>query len=184
MGIYEQGASNSPPEPVMGHPMYPPLYNHTSDEQQQQSPPPAVLHPESYNTEEWATKLCGCCSDCDVCCQTCCCPCVSFGQIAEIVDDGQTTCAVQGAIYGLLCSIGIPCVYSFMWRQKLRRKFRLEKGACGDFCVHCCCGSCALCQEHRELQRRGLDPSLGWEVARQHFGSTMDVPTPQGGMRR
>lgn len=138
-------------------------------------------HPESLNTGEWSSALCGCCSDCDVCCQTCWCPCVTFGQIAEVVDEGRTACVIHGTIYGLLCSVGIPCVYSFLWRQKLRRKFFLEKGCCGDFCVHCCCELCALCQEHRELQSRGLDPSLGWELARHH---AQVAPTPAGGMQR
>jgi len=190
MGIYEQGTSNAQSEPVMGHPMYPPVYNHVHRSYEQPIPqmsdpvPVLAVYPEALNTGEWATTLCGCCSDCDVCCQTCWCPCVSFGQIAEIVDEGQTSCVVHGTIYGLLCSVGIPCLYSFMWRQKLRRKFRLEKGCCGDFCVHCCCGLCALCQEHRELQSHGLDPSFGWEVARQHLVLPTAAPNPPGVMLR
>lgn len=182
MGIYEQGTSNEHAQPVMGHPVYPPP-NAPAYHQHETNGVVPTSGP-GRNGAPWASKLCGCCSDCDICCQTCWCPCVTFGQIAEIVDEGQTPCCAQGTIYGALCSVGIPCVYSFRYRQKLRLKFGLEKGACGDFCVHCCCGLCALCQEHRELQSRGLDPSLGWEIAQQNLVRPMAVPTSPGGMYR
>ncbi|KAK3002393.1 hypothetical protein RJ639_020873 [Escallonia herrerae] len=38
----------------------------------------------------WSTGLCDCSSDCSNCCITCWCPCITFGQIAEIVDKGST----------------------------------------------------------------------------------------------
>ncbi|KAG0626918.1 hypothetical protein M758_2G161400 [Ceratodon purpureus] len=184
MGVYEQGTSNGQTEPVIGHPVYPPPVAFTQPlPAQMQMPPVRAVVPEGC-TGQWNASLCGCCSDCDMCCQTCWCPCVTFGQVAEVVDEGQVSCCVQATIYGLLCSVGIPCVYSFMWRQKLRQKFKLERGCCGDFCVHCCCAWCALCQEHRELRSRGLDPSLGWEVAQQTYFRPMAVPTPPGAMLR
>ncbi|KAK3007849.1 LOW QUALITY PROTEIN: hypothetical protein RJ639_013458, partial [Escallonia herrerae] len=31
-----------------------------------------------------------------------------------------------------------------------------------DWLIHCFCEWCALCQEYRELQHRGLDPSIGY----------------------
>lgn len=196
MGIYGEGGSNAPPEPVLGHPVYPPPnpYTHQGgpyapqpsyDHMPAQAPiggPPMVI--PTALTGEWTTDLCGCCSDCDLCCQTCWCPCVSFGQITEVLDEGRSSCFVQGTIYALLCTIGVPCVYSYRWRQRLRRKYMLEKGCCGDFCLHCCCGWCAICQEHRELQNRGLDPSLGWEVAQQNYVRPMVAPTAPGVMLR
>ncbi|KAK2994777.1 hypothetical protein RJ640_001683 [Escallonia rubra] len=39
---------------------------------------------------QWSTGLCDCASDCSNCCITCWCPCITFGQIAEIVDKGST----------------------------------------------------------------------------------------------
>lgn len=198
MGVYDQGASDGQTEPVMGHPVFPPpvafaqplpAQGHGQGQGQRQGPEPEV------DKGQWAATLCGCRGDLGLCCQTCWCPCVTFGQVAEIVDEGRTSCCEQAAVYALLCAVGIPCVYSSLWRQKLRRKFQLDSGSCcccggccgrcEDFCVHCCCGACALCQEHRELQSRGLDPSLGWEAAAQrtYFRPTA-VPTPPGVMLR
>ncbi|KAJ0763621.1 putative PLAC8 motif-containing protein [Helianthus annuus] len=39
---------------------------------------------------KWSSSLCACCSDVPNCCLTCWCPCITFGQIAEIVDKGNT----------------------------------------------------------------------------------------------
>ena len=133
---------------------------------------------------KWTTGLCGCCCDCNDCCLTFWCPCIAFGQIAEVVDDGQSSCCIHAVIYALLLSVGVPCIYSCMWRQKLRNKYRLEPGCCGDFGTHCICECCALCQEHRELRNRGLDPSLGWEANRANYVQPMAVPTPPGVMLR
>ncbi|GFP83545.1 protein plant cadmium resistance 1 [Phtheirospermum japonicum] len=38
----------------------------------------------------WSTGLCDCFSDFRNCCITCWCPCITFGQIAEIVDKGAS----------------------------------------------------------------------------------------------
>ncbi|KAL5726264.1 Cell number regulator 2 [Ranunculus cassubicifolius] len=40
---------------------------------------------------EWSTGLCDCCDDPSNCCMTCCCPCITFGRIAEVVDRGTTS---------------------------------------------------------------------------------------------
>nr|GEY18647.1 PLAC8 motif-containing protein [Tanacetum cinerariifolium] len=39
---------------------------------------------------EWSTGLCDCTEDMSSCCMTCWCPCITFGQIAEVVDKGIT----------------------------------------------------------------------------------------------
>ncbi|KAL4351996.1 hypothetical protein GQ457_06G039030 [Hibiscus cannabinus] len=53
--------------------------------------------------------------------------------------------------------IGMPCTY----RTKLRSKFGLPEAPAPDWVTHFLCEWCALCQEYRELQHRGWDPSLG-----------------------
>ncbi|KAK1425726.1 hypothetical protein QVD17_21081 [Tagetes erecta] len=135
---------------------------------------------------EWSTGLCDCRKDCSSCCLTCWCPCITFGRIAEVVDKGTTSCGVHGAIYSILCLFtGCECIYSFMYRSKLRQQYALPENPCNDCLVHCCCEWCALCQEYRELKHRGFEPSLGWQgnLARQNQGVVMP-PVGQTEMKR
>ncbi|KAJ6697536.1 hypothetical protein OIU85_003864 [Salix viminalis] len=82
--------------------------------------------------------------------------------IAEIVDKGTTSCAISGAIYGiLLWFTGCPCVYSCLYRTKMRKQLMFEERPCNDCLVHLCCDACALCQEYRELKHRGFDMAIG-----------------------
>ncbi|KAL8268966.1 hypothetical protein R6Q59_002764 [Mikania micrantha] len=134
---------------------------------------------------QWSTGLCDCGKDCSSCCLTWC-TFISFGQIAEIVDKGTTSCGAQGAIYLMLGLLtGCQCVYSFQYRSKLRHQYMLPEEPCNDCLVHCCCESCALCQEYRELKYRGFNPSLGWEgnLARQNQGIVLP-PVGPGEMER
>ncbi|KAI3683338.1 hypothetical protein L1987_83841 [Smallanthus sonchifolius] len=111
---------------------------------------------------EWSTGI-GDCGDCPTTCLiTCCFPCVTFGQIAEVLDEGKSSCAAQGFIYGALMMVSCHWLYACMFREKLQAKYGLPSDPCNDCCVHFCCDPCALCQEHEELRRRGLDPSKGW----------------------
>ncbi|CAA2974048.1 PLANT CADMIUM RESISTANCE 2-like [Olea europaea subsp. europaea] len=111
----------------------------------------------------WSTGLCHCCHDLSSCCLTCWCPCVTFGRIAEIVDRGSTSCGVSGVLYSImLCLTGCSCLYSCFYRSKLRGQYFLDESPCTDCCVHCCCETCALCQEYRELKNQGFDMSIGW----------------------
>ncbi|GAV66652.1 PLAC8 domain-containing protein [Cephalotus follicularis] len=111
----------------------------------------------------WSSGLCDCFSDCQNCCITWWCPCITFGQIAEIVDKGSSACGVNGALYTVIaCVTGCACCYSCFYRSKMRQQYKLKESPCGDCLVHCFCESCALCQEYRELKSRGIDPSIGW----------------------
>ncbi|TYI43540.1 hypothetical protein ES332_A01G177100v1 [Gossypium tomentosum] len=113
----------------------------------------------------WSSGLCDCFSDWRNCCITCWCPCVTFGQIAEIVDKESSSCGVNGALYTLIaCVTGCACCYSCFYRSKMRQQYMLKKHPCGDCLVHCCCEYCALCQEYRELKTRGYDLSDGMEI--------------------
>lgn len=71
-------------------------------------------------------------------------------------------CGMSGGLYGLIGFVtGCCCIYSGFYRSKLRKQYLLPESPCNDFLVHCCCESCALGQEYRELQHRGFDMSLG-----------------------
>ncbi|KAB2045529.1 hypothetical protein ES319_D01G168200v1 [Gossypium barbadense] len=122
-------------------------------------------------------------------CLTCWCPCITFGRIAEIVDHGSTSCGVSGALYALIGILtGCPCIYSCVYRSRMRSEYMLEDRPCNDCCLHFCCEACALCQEYRELKNRGFDMSLGWHgnmARQQNQGLQMpSAPVMESGMKR
>ncbi|KAI4330286.1 hypothetical protein MLD38_028586 [Melastoma candidum] len=137
----------------------------------------------------WSSGLCHCFDDPQNCLITCFCPCVTFGQIAEIVNKGSISCAATGAIYAILGLVGLPCIYSCLYRSRLRGQYDVEESPAADCLVHFCCEPCALCQEYRELHGRGFDMAIGWEanMDRQKRGvrtTTMAAPPAFGGMTR
>ncbi|KAM7250430.1 hypothetical protein ACFE04_022313 [Oxalis oulophora] len=100
-------------------------------------------------------------------------------------DDPVNSCATSGALYCLLLLTGFPCLYSCFYRSKLRGQYDLPEEPCVDCLVHCCCETCALCQEYRELKNRGFDMGIGWEanMDRQNRGVTL-APIVTPGMSR
>ncbi|XP_059655362.1 protein PLANT CADMIUM RESISTANCE 2-like [Cornus florida] len=148
--------------------------------------PQAPIHVPPKTKVAWSTGLCNCFDDVPNCCMTLWCPCVTFGRIAEIVDKGSTSCGTSGALYALIaCLIGCPCCYSCFYRSKMRQQYALHESPCNDCLIHCCCESCALCQEYRELKNRGVDMIIGWQgnVERQNRGIELP-PVVEGGMSR
>jgi len=126
--------------------------------------------------EGWHHGLFECFSDIPLCLKTCFCPCVTVGQNVEVIDNGVTPCPLGAAFWYLFQQVtGCGCIYSCMYRSRLRAKYHLPETPCWDCCVHGCCLPCALCQEYKELRTRGLDPALGWP-----YGRTVVVaPQPQ-----
>ncbi|ESQ48056.1 hypothetical protein EUTSA_v10021908mg [Eutrema salsugineum] len=113
--------------------------------------------------KEWKSGLCSCMEDGENACLTCFCPCITFGRIAEVVDEGETGCGKCGMFYGLICCVtGLPCLFSYMYRTKMREMYELQESPASDCITHCFCECCALCQEYRELRSRGHDPSIGY----------------------
>ncbi|KAB2625681.1 cell number regulator 7-like [Pyrus ussuriensis x Pyrus communis] len=110
----------------------------------------------------WSRGLCHGGEDVTACYITCFLPCITFGQIAETVDEGRSSCVNQSTVYGLLFTIQCHWFYSWLYRDKLRQKFGMPEEPCSDCCVHFWCYACALCQEHAELKHRGFNPSKGW----------------------
>ncbi|KAK9058406.1 hypothetical protein SSX86_023248 [Deinandra increscens subsp. villosa] len=117
-----------------------------------------------YPRSKWSTGLfeCGGDGNLSACLITYFFPCITFGQIAEVLDEGKSSFVAHGFIYGALMTVSCHWLYAIMFRQRLRAKYRLPSDPCNDYCVHIFCDSCALCQEYAELKNRGLDPSKGW----------------------
>ncbi|XP_004297456.1 PREDICTED: protein PLANT CADMIUM RESISTANCE 2-like [Fragaria vesca subsp. vesca] len=190
---------NSPPtgipvsssNPYYSHPahhQHPGQYDKNSSQMPAPPPPPYQPRPGAA-TEPWKSGLCDCFSDPKNCCITFCCPCITFGQIAEIVDKGSTSCGASGALYTLIaCVTTCPCIYSCFYRSKMRRQYSLESSPCGDCLVHFFCEQCALCQEYRELKSRGFDMAIGWhgniEERNREVAMTPVPPMVEEGMSR
>ncbi|KAK9115154.1 hypothetical protein Syun_021951 [Stephania yunnanensis] len=135
--------------------------SYATDTPDEDYPPPSPEKPKPLGP--WSTGLCDCFDDVHNCCITCWCPCITFGQIAEIVDRGSSSCGTSGVLYTLMiCVTGCPCFFTCFYRSKMRKQHRLKAEPCWDCCVHCWCEGCALCQEYRELRSRGYDLSIGW----------------------
>ncbi|KAM0949132.1 putative PLAC8 motif-containing protein [Dioscorea sansibarensis] len=149
-------------------------------------PPPPAMSMVSPGPIPWTTGLCDCTDDCGTCWMTCCCPCVTFGMVAEITERGNTSCGTSGSLYTLLmCFTGCQWIYSCLNRSKLRAEYSLEESPCNDCLVHCCCEPCALCQEYRELQNRGFDLKIGWRGNMEKKAQEMAMaPNVQKGMMR
>ncbi|EHA8586532.1 Cell number regulator 10 [Cocos nucifera] len=169
------------PPPATGFPV-------SSADQYYASSGPAAFQVHSQAPGPWSTGLCECFDDCGNCCITFFCPCITFGQIVEIVDKGSTSCGASGALYALIMWVtGCACLYSCFYRTKLRAQYSLQESPCNDCLVHCCCETCALCQEYRELKRRGFDMVIGWHanMERQGHGQGATIPPEiQGAMSR
>ncbi|XP_071686361.1 protein PLANT CADMIUM RESISTANCE 3-like [Rutidosis leptorrhynchoides] len=182
-----QDYPQAPSPPQQQQPSAPPLSYH-------QPPPPPPQHyvtgipahyvpPHHRVNANWSTSLCACCSDVSNCCVTCWCPCITFGQIAEIVDKGNTPCALHGGLYAVIQAFTcVGCLYSCLYRTKMRSQYGLREVPCNDCLVHFCCEPCALCQEYRELKHRGFDLSIGWQgnMEAQTYGVQMPPFTPVG----
>jgi Cys-rich protein (TIGR01571 family) len=167
-----QYQSSFPPKSAVQFPPQAPPPNYSPYHQ----PPPHNIHAQpspapamgvaQYQqfTEGWTTGLFDCFEDPTNALVTACFPCVTFGQIAEILDNGQTPCATSGMLYGVIAfCIAVPCIMSCTYRTKIRSRFSLIESPAPDWITHCFCEWCALCQEYRELQHRGLDPAIGWQ---------------------
>ncbi|KAL7605978.1 hypothetical protein Lser_V15G18420 [Lactuca serriola] len=138
-----------------------------------QPPPPPPQPPLVYapqlplpNRLGWTTGLFECMDDPENAIITLFCPCVTFGQLAATIDNGGTSCEMSGLIYTVVALvIGMPCIVSCNYRTKLRGRFGLMEEPASDCLTHLCCECCALCQEYRELNHRGFNPSAGKSIA-------------------
>ncbi|KAJ8755924.1 hypothetical protein K2173_024469 [Erythroxylum novogranatense] len=113
-------------------------------------------------------------------------PCVTFGQIAEVLSEGNTSCRSGCLIYfSMMLASYSQWIMSTEYRTKLRKKHDLEEGPCTDVASHIFCPCCSLCQEFRELKNRGFDPALGWskilvqELERREHDQLVTAPQEQ-----
>uniref|UniRef100_A0A1J3HQ18 Protein PLANT CADMIUM RESISTANCE 6 n=1 Tax=Noccaea caerulescens TaxID=107243 RepID=A0A1J3HQ18_NOCCA len=165
----------------MGRPGQPTYNSGAMRNQQNGVPMTGAVNNQPSN---WTSGLFDCMNDGENALITCCFPFITFGQIAEVIDEGATNCGTAGMLYVLIFGLfGVPCVYTCTYRTKLRNKYGLPDAPLPDWILHCCCEPCALCQEYRELNNRGIDPAIGWIGNMQRMGQQQVMMTPPMGQR-
>ena len=102
----------------------------------------------------WTESLCGCLNDIPLCCYGCWCCCCLYGHNAAKLTS-QPACWIHCTLYSLMSAVGCCCLLHTIRRGQMREKYSLEEGDCGDCMITCCCPSCAICQETREMKVRG-----------------------------
>ncbi|XP_076905290.1 protein MID1-COMPLEMENTING ACTIVITY 1-like [Bidens hawaiensis] len=109
-----------------------------------------------HRHEEWHSGSLGCCSELMMCLKTLFFPCGTLSKIATVATNRRMTSADacnELLAYSLIASC---CCYTCCIRRKLRNTLNIKGGWCNDLLVHFFCCYCALVQELREVEIRGI----------------------------
>eukprot|EP00892_Ulva_mutabilis_P003651 jgi/Ulvmu1/1658/UM114_0028.1 len=104
---------------------------------------------------QWSSGLFDCFTDLPSCLITYFCACIGHGMV-----QGRAEGKPWG-VDSILFIVGAYLCCAHCWyfgtkrRRTVREKYGLPEDPCGDLPVNCCCLACAVCQEWRELDRRG-----------------------------
>ncbi|KAG0458731.1 hypothetical protein HPP92_021859 [Vanilla planifolia] len=101
-----------------------------------------LISRKASHKDEWNSDLLGCCSEPSLCLMTFFYPCGTFSRIASVAQNRHIM---------LSC-----CCYTCCVRRKLRQRLNITGGLCDDFLSHLMCCCCALVQEWREVEMRGI----------------------------
>ncbi len=124
----------------------------------------------TFLSGSWSSGLFACLDDWGVCCYTALCPLCAFGETHEkAFEDTDTGCDRWGACTLMyLAGQIVPCGHVLVTaptRKRLRFKYNIPNGRCGDFCTHFWCLPCAMCQESREIKWRAFTANLTLPVS-------------------
>ncbi|KAK4428112.1 Cytochrome c-type biogenesis CcmH-like mitochondrial protein [Sesamum alatum] len=147
-------------------------------------------YPQSFQTVQlppigkpWDSELFDCHKDPTNALVTGLFPCVTFGQIAEVMD----ACPFGTVVYMLTIAVCMEWFIGSSYRTRMRNRYGLVEAPFHDMISHFFCPFCSLCQEFRELKAHGLNPALGYQgilaeqLARQN-GQQIHTPPPAQAM--
>ncbi|XP_059276077.1 cell number regulator 1-like [Lycium ferocissimum] len=118
-------------------------------------------------SQPWSTGLFDCFSDLKNCFITCLCPCVTFGQVDEILSEGSMTWWEGALMFGILdtlCFSQASFIFAWYHRVQFRKKYNLMGNLLSEFAITLCCMRLVLCQNYRQLNKLGFDVALGWKA--------------------
>ncbi|KMT09333.1 hypothetical protein BVRB_6g134280 [Beta vulgaris subsp. vulgaris] len=110
----------------------------------------------SHHHGEWHTDLLDCCAEPCLCLKTIFYPCGTFAKISTVANNKYMSSAEACndlVAYSLILSC---CCYTCCVRGKLRKILNINGGVFDDFLSHFMCCCCALVQEYREVEIRGV----------------------------
>ena len=129
---------------------------------------------QNVQSGTWSSGIFDCYNDEEICWWTCWCAMLVMARTNDqfqLCSSLRTLCGVFfiGVLYILsLYNVfpGAPVVLLLLvclvpWyfaynRTSIRNRLGINGNMCGDCGMHCCCNSCALCQEAREARAAGL----------------------------
>ncbi|KAI5837176.1 PLAC8 family-domain-containing protein [Morchella snyderi] len=114
----------------------------------------------------WKYGMCGCFSDCGVCCTGYWCPCILHGKTKHRMRHGtmEKYSCCNGPCMGFGCLVAcLPPLYFIMGmrqRAEIRERYNIAGGGCGDYWRSLCCSCCSLIQEEREVRDRQKEKNV------------------------
>lgn len=129
----------------------------------------------------WTNSLWACFSPPDLCCISCCLPCVTFGKTFHRLHKSadmagyepvNTSCI---AFYAASC-FGVQFLLQAMQSQTIRERHNLEGSCVKDILCACCCGCCAVIQAEKESKLRASEAGTAPE---QYKNEQMVMPGAQ-----
>ena len=133
----------------------------------------------------WKHSLCGCFSDCGICCWGYWCPCWLYGDTAKKLDqargDPDAGCCLDCWIMFLLQFCCLQGFAGCIRRRDLRETYALQGEDCPACCAYTCCGGCAICQdanEFRAWEYDSLQQNAGRVQMTAPVAQNMSAPAP------
>ncbi|KAF1998021.1 hypothetical protein P154DRAFT_440066 [Amniculicola lignicola CBS 123094] len=134
------------------------------------------------DAREYKNSFWGCFSPPDLCCITCCLPCVTFGKTHHRLRknanmEGYETVNTSCISFYLASCFGLHWVMQAMQAADVREKYNLQGSCTGDLVKSFCCLCCSVVQAEKESLEREAEKGT---VKEQYGGETMVM---QGGQQ-
>ncbi|KAL4939367.1 hypothetical protein BDV06DRAFT_225107 [Aspergillus oleicola] len=133
-------------------------------------------------SEDWINGFCACPS-LGLCCESCFCPCLTFGRTHDRLegDEDPSDCNSACLYLALGYLSGFYPLCLIIERRRIRKLYNIKGGICGDFWGSLCCVQNVLVQNENEvISREEIGKVQGGLGAQQYQGvqGMMMYPPP------
>ncbi|KAF8808549.1 hypothetical protein BYT27DRAFT_7096379 [Phlegmacium glaucopus] len=127
--------------------------------------------PMGPNGREWSNDLSSCCGDCSTWPVAFICPCITYARVKRRYkylnsrghpDPERGECCSYECCSCECCCHAMALFFCMGWawrmctRSDIRKRYSIRGGCCSDCGTACCCTTCELVQESRELELEEL----------------------------